>query len=95
MTEANLMAMHAETGVYNVSGYPSSVIGMANSFQTQSKGLEKPIITGESFRPGGEYSLTSNSKKIHEACGWEPTVRLGSQIEDFLKFAERGGAHGS
>jgi UDP-glucose 4-epimerase len=87
VTKANILALTssylAGGGVLNIGGIPSTIIDVAEIFH-QETGCRKPRILNNDVRPGGEYSLTSDSHLANTYLKWAPTVTLKEQIHDFV-----------
>ena len=91
VTDANVLAMTSRLGKYrsfNVGGFPQKIYQMALSFQ-QATGCKDPIVLNEELRPGGEYSLTSDSGLISKEWAWKPSKLPPTQIEDFVQFVTK------
>jgi len=68
---------------YNIGGKASSIGEMASVFHKLTDCLV-PIKTGSSVRPGGEYSMTSKSKKARRVFDWKPDRTPDQCLKDFL-----------
>lgn len=86
VTDANIGALDSAddvSGPFNISGPRHSINHVAKVFHEASGCLE-PCTTNEDMRPGGEYSMTSDSGRATDVLGWKPSRKLENMIRDFL-----------
>jgi dTDP-L-rhamnose 4-epimerase len=69
---------------FNLGGWPRSLLGLASAFQEAWGVGPQPIILGKDVRPGGEFSMTSDSTAARLALGWEPRLGIERQVTDFV-----------
>lgn len=83
VTEANLLAVdYGESGLFNIGGDRASIINLFRAFQ-RATGCKDAVHT-KAVRPGGEYSMTSQSLLAHQKLGWQIYKAYESQVEDFV-----------
>ena len=86
VTSANVAALSWEGLAYNVCAVHASVNEVAAVFK-EITGCEFEVL-GRDIRPGGEYTLWSESSKARYCLGWKPKRGLREMVEDFISSAE-------
>jgi len=68
---------------FNIGGATRKISEMAKAFHEMT-GCSEPVVTGEEKRPGGEYSMTSSSKRAERLLGWVAVKSPACCIREFL-----------
>lgn len=90
VVRANTAALEAEIGehesslVVNIGGFEASVLVLAEAFYKVT-GWSQVKLVGEQ-RPGGEFTLTSDSSRALQRLHWQPQLNLLRQVKDFVEF---------
>ena len=86
-TDANLAALSGEAGSYNVCSTHASVNQVAKIFEELTDCQFETL--GRDVRPGGEYTLWSESARARKFLGWQPKHSLRDMVADFLHSVEQ------
>lgn len=88
VARANVMALDAagEHGgkIFNVPGFERSVHEVMKIFREET-GCGPPEIVANA-RPGGDFTLTSNGRRILDTFGWRPTVSVEDQVKEYVAW---------
>lgn len=84
VTRANLAALrYPVSEIFNIGGPEVTIKEMARIFSEEA-GAMAPEVTGKDHRPGGEYSLYSDSSKARELLKWQARDSVRDMIRGFI-----------
>jgi nucleoside-diphosphate-sugar epimerase len=78
----------SKIGSFNISG-PTLSINEAAEVFCRLSGTSGPKVLGHDVRPGGEYSLTSDSSLASEILRWDAELSFEQMVTDFLRSNNR------
>lgn len=85
IVDAHIKSLELQhSAIINLGGFKVTILAMARLFQKLT-GCKDPEVLNRDVRPGGEYTLWSNSSLAEELIGWKPTKMPYEQIKDLLE----------
>ena len=73
-------------GVFNIgSGVPTNITLMVSKVYRYF-GLEFKVLKTDQIR-----SLTADTSRIKEVCGWDPAYTISIGIDEYIKWADKAG----